>query len=82
MQGLRLAVAVSFVVSVLSGICSAGLIRQLADGNARRARMDSARSLSIGLYAEGLQMCQATRNILLDPQHPAAWKNFAAAAKV
>ena len=32
------------------------------------------------LYAQGLQMGQATRNIVLDPANPKAWKNFDAAA--
>ncbi|MBN8731563.1 MAG: hypothetical protein J0L64_13545 [Acidobacteria bacterium] len=32
------------------------------------------------LYAEGLQMCQATRNILLDPANQKAWSNHAAAS--
>ncbi len=41
----------------------------------------SIKADSLSLYAQGLQMCQATRNILLDPSNEAAYANHDSAAK-
>ncbi len=49
---------------------------------AREANAQNQMARHVGdLYAEGLQMGQATRNIMLDPKNPQAWKNYEAASK-
>ena len=51
-------------------------------GLAKEANAQSQVARQVGdLYAEGLQMGQATRNIMLDPKNPQAWKNHEAASK-
>jgi len=78
---LRLTVLVSTIVAVATGATSVWLIRKLARGNEIQAEIGLARVDSMSLYAEGLQMCQATRNILLDPSKQTAYANFQAAAQ-
>lgn len=80
-RALRYTVAFSFVVALVSGTTSVYLTHKLREGNERLAEIASATGDGAKLYAAGLQMCQATRNILLDPANPAAHRNHAAAAK-
>lgn len=80
-QALRYMVAASFLVAAISGATSVYLTRQLAQNSERLKQIHSASADSAALYAEGLQMCQATRNIVLDPANPAAHRNHAMATK-
>ena len=80
-RALRYTVALSLVVAAISGALTVYLIRQSSQANKRLSQIDSATTTSVSLYAQGLQMGQATRNILLDPTNPIAYKNHAAAAK-
>jgi len=72
---------VSLVVAAASGFTSIYLTRELAVGNETQAEIGSARVSSMALYAYGLQMCQATRNILLDPQNRTAFSNYDSAVQ-
>jgi len=80
-QALRYAVAASFLVAAIAGATSVYLTRQLAQNNERLKEIHSASADAAGLYGEGLQMCQATRNIVLDPANPAAHRNHVTAAR-
>lgn len=53
----------------------------MANGNKIVREIGAATSDAASLYAEGLQMCQATRNILLNPENPTAYANHNAAVK-
>lgn len=57
------------------------LAKKLARGNEDLMEIGTAKTDSANLYAQGLQMCQATRNILLDPANKTAYANFNAAAE-
>lgn len=76
---LRTCVALTLVVSFLSGALSIYLSYRVGAANERQTQISAAAADVQGLYAEGLQMGQATRNILLDPAKTAAHKNFATA---
>ena len=78
---LRLTVASSLVVAALSAASSIYLTRQLAWGNTTLCEIGLATRDGATLYAEGLQMSQATRNILLDVTNKTAFQNHAAAVK-
>jgi methyl-accepting chemotaxis protein/methyl-accepting chemotaxis protein-1 (serine sensor receptor) len=80
-RALRYTVAVSFIVAAGSGVTSIYLAGTLARGNEVLTEIGTAKSDSATLYALGLQMCQATRNILLDPGNKTADANFNSAAK-
>ena len=80
-QFLRRTVAFSLVVAGLSAASSIYFTRQLAKGNGTLTDIGAATGDSTSLYAEGLQMSQATRNILLDASNPTAFKNHDAAVK-
>ncbi|MFN7935727.1 MAG: methyl-accepting chemotaxis protein [Bryobacteraceae bacterium] len=80
-RGLRFVVAISFLIAILSGASSIYLIRRLATYNQRLTRIQAATLDAATLNAAGLQMGQATRNIVLDPANPAAHRNHAAAVK-
>src|SRR5579864_2812613 len=80
-RALRYTVAVSFIVAAGSGVTSIYLAGTLARGNEVLTEIVAAKTDSATLYALGLQMCQATRNILLDPGNKTAYANFNAAAK-
>src|SRR5690606_35313201 len=71
--------AVLFVASL------AGSIWSLAQTQARFDQyITTEQAIASGvqdMYAQGLQMGQALRNILLDPNNPQAYKNFEAARK-
>ena len=79
-RALRYTVAVTFIVAAGSGVTSVYLTRTLARGNEVLTEIGAAKSDSATLYALGLQMCQATRNILLDPENKTAYANFNSAA--
>jgi methyl-accepting chemotaxis protein/methyl-accepting chemotaxis protein-1 (serine sensor receptor) len=74
-------VALSFVVAGISGLTSIYLTRKLSVGIENVTEIGSVKVDSLSLYAQGLQMCQATRNILLDPADQAAYANHKAAVK-
>jgi methyl-accepting chemotaxis protein len=80
-RALRYTVAVSFIVAAGSGVTSIYLSGTLARGNEVLTEIGIARADSANVYALGLQMCQATRNILLDPGNKTAYANFNSAAK-
>jgi len=80
-RALRCTVVLTFIIATISGGASVYLVRNLAQANTRLAKIDSATAGSLSLYAAGLQMGQATRNILLDPANSTAYKNHTAAAK-
>src|SRR5579884_356464 len=80
-RGLRSVVAVSFVIAAAAGIVSVMLARRLATGNEVLIALGQARTDSAALYAQGLQMCQATRNIMLDPANQTAYGNHDAAVR-
>src|SRR5260370_20413070 len=80
-RALRYTVVLTFIIATISGGASVYLVRNLAQANTRLAKIDSATAGSLSLYAAGLQMGQATRNILLDPANSTAYKNHTAAAK-
>lgn len=76
---LRILVLVCFVVAAFSAAGSIYLTRQLAGNNETLTQVGMVRVESLSLYALGLQMCQATRNIILDPANPTAATNYQAA---
>lgn len=78
---MRITALIALLVAVVSGAGWIAFIRSISSSNVRQAEVSRVASQSVSLYADGLQMCQATRNILLDPAHPAAWTNFDAASK-
>src|SRR5579864_433846 len=80
-RALRYTVAVSFIIAAGSGVTSIYLAGTLARGNEVLTEIGSAKADSATLYALGLQMCQATRNILLDPASKTAYANFDSAAQ-
>ncbi|HEX8985016.1 MAG TPA: methyl-accepting chemotaxis protein [Bryobacteraceae bacterium] len=80
-RALRVTVALSFVVAVGSGAASIYLTRKMAEGNGLKTEIASAVTDSVSLYAQGLQMGQAIRNILLDPAKQAAYTNHKAAVR-
>ena len=55
--------------------------RELAKGNKLLMEIGPASNNAVDLLATGLQMCQATRNILLDPANKKAFENHRAAVK-
>jgi methyl-accepting chemotaxis protein len=79
-HALRLTVVVTLVTAVVSGGAWVYLISSFSSGNIRQAEAGRVAADATSLYADGLQMCQATRNILLDPKNSKAWANFEAAA--
>jgi len=80
-RAVRYAVLVSFLIAALSGGVSIYLTRQLARGNKLLMEIGPASNNAVDLLATGLQMCQATRNILLDPSKKTAFENHQAAVK-
>ena len=71
-------VAVLAIAGSLAIHASQRSLVRLAD----EARLQNQVARQVGqVYAEGLQMGQATRNIMLDPKNPQAWKNHQAAAE-
>ncbi len=69
------------MIAAISGATSIYLTRKLSEDNRRLLRIGAATADATSLYAAGLQMGQATRNILLDPANPTAHRNHAAAAR-
>jgi hypothetical protein len=57
------------------------LSRRLSKGNEILSQVGAATTATVSLYAQGLQMCQATRNILLDPDNRTAYSNYDSAVK-
>ncbi len=80
-RAVRYAVLVSFLIAALSGGVSIYLTRQLAKGNKLLMEIGPASNNAVDLLATGLQMCQATRNILLDPSNKKAFENHRAAVR-
>ncbi|HTR36509.1 MAG TPA: methyl-accepting chemotaxis protein [Bryobacteraceae bacterium] len=80
-RALRRTAMLSLVVAAASGLLSIYLTTELAKANRTQGEIGSAQVLSMALYAHGLQMSQATRNILLDPSNHTAYANHAAAVK-
>jgi PAS domain S-box-containing protein len=81
--GPRLMVVLVLVMALLGGALvesqlsatriEAGYARYIEQFGTRRAQF-------VNLYAQGLQMGQATRNIMLDPANPKAYDNYKNAA--
>jgi methyl-accepting chemotaxis protein len=71
-------VAVLAVVGSLAIYLSQRALVRLAEDARRQSRLAGQVAQ---LYAEGLQMGQATRNVMLDPANPQAAKNHKAAAE-
>ena len=80
-RAVRYAVLVSFLIAALSGGVSIYLTRQLARGDKLLMEIGPASNNAVDLLATGLQMCQATRNILLDPSKKTAFENHQAAVR-
>jgi methyl-accepting chemotaxis protein/methyl-accepting chemotaxis protein-1 (serine sensor receptor) len=80
-RALRAVLLVSLLVAAVSGVTSILLTRELAKGNETQTELGLARVASMSLYAQGLQMSQATRNILLDPKNQTAYANHETAVK-
>lgn len=80
-RAVRAAVLVSLLVAALSSVTSIVLMQELAKGNETQTELGLARVAAMSLYAQGLQMSQATRNILLDPKNQAAYTNYETAVK-
>jgi methyl-accepting chemotaxis protein/methyl-accepting chemotaxis protein-1 (serine sensor receptor) len=80
LRALRVTVVIALFISIIAGAMWILFIRSVSAVNARQADVSRVSSESVSLYADGLQMCQATRNILLDPGNPKAWANYDAAA--
>lgn len=78
-RALRVILAGNLAVAGTAGATSVYLTRRLIAANEIQAEIGSARAESISLYAQGLQMSQATRNIVLEPSNHTAYKNHAAA---
>lgn len=78
---LRGCVGVTLGIALLSGVLSVYLGHRVGAANNQQTQVSNAAANVQALYAEGLQMGQATRNILLDPSKPTAHKNFAVAEK-
>jgi len=78
---LQYIVILNFVVAAVAGALSIYLAHRLVQGNDAVAKIGAATNTALSLYADGLQMGQATRNILLDPKNPKAFENHAAAVK-
>jgi methyl-accepting chemotaxis protein len=78
---LRYTVVLTFIIAMISGAASIYLVRSMGQANRRLSSIDSATADSLSLYAAGLQMGQATRNILLDPANSTAYANHSASAK-
>jgi Methyl-accepting chemotaxis protein (MCP) signalling domain len=79
-RALQYTAVLSFIVAAASGALSIYLADKLATGNEILVEIGAARTSSAELYAQGLQMGQATRNILLDPGNQTAYGNFNSAA--
>ncbi|AGX86805.1 methyl-accepting chemotaxis protein [Candidatus Symbiobacter mobilis] len=71
--------AVLFVVGIVNGI--AALISAQGDFEHYVGSEQAVRTALTDMYANGLQMGQALRNIALDPQNPTAYKNMETAQK-
>lgn len=80
-RAVRYAVLVSFLIAACSGGISIYLTRELAKGNKLLMEIGPASNNAVDLLATGLQMCQATRNILLDPANKKAFENHQAAVR-
>jgi methyl-accepting chemotaxis protein/methyl-accepting chemotaxis protein-1 (serine sensor receptor) len=78
---LRKTVLASLVVSAASGVLSVWLTRELAKANDTQSELGLTRVEAVSLYAQGLQMSQATRNILLAPTIQTAYANHDTAVK-
>ena len=81
--GNRLALVLALVMVLLVG----ALIESRLSSNRIEAtyagyieKEDTRRVGFYNIYAQGLQMGQATRNIMLDPENPKAYENYKAAA--
>ncbi|HLP03772.1 MAG TPA: methyl-accepting chemotaxis protein [Opitutaceae bacterium] len=87
MRALNLSttIACAFAAIALTAIAGALAIIGTATWAQRREaqqRVAAAASReATALYAQGLQMGQATRNIILEPENPKAYSNFDAATK-
>jgi methyl-accepting chemotaxis protein len=77
---LTLCVTVMLAVAALACSASVYLGRRMQTASAQLAELRVLGNETTALYAQGLQMCQATRNILLDPANPKAYDNHRAAA--
>lgn len=80
-RSLQYVVVLNFAVASFSGVVSIYLARELAKGNQQVSRIEAVATAANSLYAQGLQMGQATRNIFLDPGNSTAFNNHAAAVK-
>lgn len=77
---LTLCVTVMLAVAALACSASVYLGRRMQSASTHLAELRVLGNETTALYAQGLQMCQATRNILLDPSNPKAYDNHRAAA--
>jgi methyl-accepting chemotaxis protein len=79
---LHLAIAVAMVLSTATIGFAALSLAQVSSGFSRFLDRDLAFSAAMAeMYAQGLQMGQALRNIVLDPKNRKAYDNFAQAGK-
>lgn len=78
---LRTCVGITLGIALFSGVLSIYLSYRVGAANEQQNQISNAAANVQAIYAEGLQMGQATRNILLDPAKPAAHKNFETAAR-
>jgi methyl-accepting chemotaxis protein len=76
---LRIVVGGCFAVACASGVFSIYLMGRMASSTREALEIGIAATEANALYAQGLQMCQATRNILLDPANQTAYSNHASA---
>ena len=81
--GHRLALAASLVIGLLVAALVFSHIAsgRIEDAYRRYLEQDATRLADFyNLYAQGLQMGQALRNVLLDPENPKAYENYKNAA--
>ena len=81
--GNRLALVMTLVMCLLVGalVDSRGAAVRIENAYSAYIKGDGARRVGFyDMYAQGLQMGQATRNIMLDPANPTAYDNYKNAA--
>ena len=82
--GNRLALVMALIMVLLIGALVDGQLSAQKIENEYRAYIEGSGVRRIGfynMYAQGLQMGQATRNIMLDPDNPKAYDNYKTAAE-
>ena len=81
--GNRLALVMALVMALLVGALIDGQLSAGKIESEYRAYIEGNGTRRVGfynMYAQGLQMGQATRNIMLDPENPKAYDNYKNAA--